>query len=420
MSTLSSQFASANAILRRVMDVRSKQGWCELLGRLKRFFFRRFSRLLLKGFARRRLKKILERYPSRVVVVFPPIVPWNLQLFQRPHHVAKELAALGYLYFFCIPPSKFDSVTLFKEMVPGCFITPYFDLLESLPGKIVHLYSTDNSNSLGWIRRRLESGDIFLYEYVDEIHEDITGGVIPPFVLEKHRYLLRREEVISIATADKLFREVGRERRRNCALITNGVDVSHFSTERKQSNIPIELMETIRRKRPVIGYFGALAKWFDYRLVLSLAERRPDYEILLIGPDYDGSAKAVSSSHLPNIKMLGAMAYRVLPEYACWFDVAMIPFVLNEITASTSPIKLFEYMALGHPVVTTDMPECRKYSSVLIGRDVDDFIDKIDMALQLRNDAQYRKSLRIDAGANSWASKAKAINALLGSRFENR
>jgi glycosyltransferase involved in cell wall biosynthesis len=71
-------------------------------------------------------------------------------------------------------------------------------------------------------------------------------------------------------------------------------------------------------------------------------------------------------------------------------------------------------MAMGKPIVTTDMPECRKYKSVLIGRNHEEFIKKIDKALSLRDDREYKKILKKEAEANSWESKAKDIAEMLG------
>ena len=93
--------------------------------------------------------------------------------------------------------------------------------------------------------------------------------------------------------------------------------------------------------------------------------------------------------------------------------MATIPFLINEITESTSPIKLFEYMALGKPIVTTDMPECRKYRSVLIGNNPDDFIDKIESALALRGNPEYAATLKQEALDNTWEVKASAIASII-------
>jgi len=401
----------------RAKEILRDQGWKTLLRKLYRALTYHAVQPLLKRLtqekAKRQLQEVLKRNPGRAPIFFPSTVPWNLHLFQRPHHLAKELAARGYLYFFCVPVSSQDHVLTFDEVAPGCYITPHEGLVDAVPKKIVHLYSTDNMQTIDWVRTHLARGDRILYEYVDEIHEDISGHRIPPHVWDKHQYLLRNEEVVCVATADKLYQEVRAVRSFNCGLVTNGVDIAHFAVKRDQHQIPSKLRDVIARGKPVIGYFGALAKWFDYELVAELAVTRPGYEIVLIGPDYDGSLRQHTLDKLPNVTMLGTVEYKLLPRYACWFDVATIPFRINGITESTSPIKLFEYMALGCPIVTTDMPECRKYRSVLIGVSGDHFIAQIDHALELGSDASYLSLLRKEAEENSWVSKAAEIESIL-------
>jgi glycosyltransferase involved in cell wall biosynthesis len=121
----------------------------------------------------------------------------------------------------------------------------------------------------------------------------------------------------------------------------------------------------IEQDKPIIGYYGALAKWFHYRLLARVAWQRSDYQFILIGPDYDGSIKTSLIQEVGNIHWLGPKTYKELPRYLKYFDVATIPFQLNEVTHSTSPLKLFEYMSAGKPVVTTAMHECEKYPVVL-------------------------------------------------------
>ena len=98
-----------------------------------------------------------------------------------------------------------------------------------------------------------------------------------------------------------------------------------------------------------------------------------------------------------------------MQNYASRIDVLTIPFLINDITKATSPVKLFEYMALNKPIVTTDMDECRKYESVLIGHDHDEFLAQLDRALELRSDPQYLELLDREALANTWKEKAKCI-----------
>jgi teichuronic acid biosynthesis glycosyltransferase TuaH len=366
-------------------------------------------------------ERIVAQYPDRPIVVFRPVVDWDLPLFQRPHHIARELARQGFLYFFCSPNLGRDAVFGFREIEPGLVLTNQYSLLlQHGSKKTWHVYSTDTTCDVPFRETRLARGDSLLYEYIDELHADISG-VIPPEAHLRHRTFLEDERIALVTSADKLAADARKVRRRNHVLVTNGVDVEHFSLRRGECPVPAELGAIVGRGKPIVGYFGALAKWFDYELVMELALARPDLEVLLIGWNYDGSKERFDWTSIPNVSILGPIQYEELPRYACWFDVCMIPFLLNEITESTSPIKLFEYMAMRRPIVTTDMPECRKYQSTLVARDRVHFIERIGEALGKREDARYLATLEHEARRNSWAGKACEIGALLrmGSEYSS-
>ena len=355
---------------------------------------------------RQQLARILEQHQGKPIIVFRPLLDWNLPLYQRPQHMAKCLAELGFLYFFCTV-NNFDSVEGFNEVADGCYVTNQFELVDRLPRrKVIHVYAADPKCTWEYLRGHVGDGDIVLYEYIDEIHSDISGREVPRELLERHRNALECDDVICITSADKLHRDASRHRTTNVRLITNGVELDHFAIRRDLTRVPMEIRDVVAKGKPIVGYFGALAKWFDYELILKLARARPNYEVVLIGWNYDQSLGSYKLEDCPNITVLGPIDYKRLPQYACWFDVSTIPFRINEVTESTSPIKLFEYMALGHPIVTTDLPECRKYQSVLIGRDPQHFIARIDEALSLRDDSRYRARLHQDATDNTWRSKA--------------
>jgi hypothetical protein len=92
-----------------------------------------------------------------------------------------------------------------------------------------------------------------------------------------------------VATAKRLHDEVLAVRP-DALLNPNGVDYLHFGHAReKNMRVPEDLRPVVEKRQPVIGYYGALAKWFDYDLLKTVAAARPEYQFVLIGPDYDGS-----------------------------------------------------------------------------------------------------------------------------------
>ncbi|MDI9393966.1 MAG: methyltransferase domain-containing protein [Euryarchaeota archaeon] len=356
---------------------------------------------------------ILEEHKGKIkgIIIYPPTVDWNIPLFQRPQQLALQLSREGYLFFFSSGSKEYDHVEGFQKIEDRCYITNCYDLLiKELPEFILLFSSTNMAITLNGIQS-LMSKAFIIYEYIDEISEDISGTSIEN-IIRRHQYLIKSADVV-IATADKLFDDVTKIRQNDVYLNPNGVDYEHFHITRNPENIPSDLRPIIKKGNPIIGYYGALATWFDYKLIIELAEKRPNYEIVLVGWDYDRSMKDHRLDHYDNIHYLGVKKYPVLPEYAIWFDVSIIPFVLNEVTESTSPIKIFEYMALGTPIVTTDMRECRKYSSVLIGKDYEDFIKKIDEGLKLKKDKPYLALLDKEAKENTWKNRAQQIDEII-------
>jgi len=279
--------------------------------------------------------------------------------------------------------------------------------------KVFIINSTDNYTTYDFVASELAKGNLILYEYLDEIHDQISGLGVPESTYVRHAAILQDERCMVVATADKLYRDVQAHRNRNFSLVTNGVEFAHFSRKFSEHEMPAVLRPLVSGGRKVIGYFGALASWFDYELVVKVVRERPDYEVVLIGFDFDGSSLPYHLDKEPRIHVIGPINYRDLPRYACWFDVATIPFRINDITESTSPIKLFEYMAMGKPIVTTDMPECRKYKSVLVAKSHEGFIKALDSALLKSDDPEYLAQLKQEALENTWEAKAGVIANLI-------
>jgi glycosyltransferase involved in cell wall biosynthesis len=114
-------------------------------------------------------------------------------------------------------------------------------------------------------------------------------------------------------------------------------------------------------------------------------------------------------SRLANVRWLGQKRYEELPAYLYYFAVATIPFLINDVTKATSPVKLFEYMAGGKPIVTTDMPECREYPCVIVARNATEYVDVLDEAVHRGQWESYRQSLDREAQSNTWEARARQI-----------
>ena len=422
---------SVGRIARRTTEVLKEDGLIEVIKRVLRYIKRRIKDKLDNNALTYRknyeeanaiFHKILKKEKFKAVVVFDSRVGWNIPLFQRSQHMANELTDDGYLYFYRTSEQFDPHVKTVEKLKDRLYLVnmanfalqnAMFDLLKEYKGhKFLSLYSTDVYLDEQYIKEKYtDNGFKIIYEYIDELSDEISGH-LPDFVYDRHKNIIEDKSNIAVGSADKLIEEIEEIRgKENVAMITNGVQYDHW--QYRSNEVPEKLKDIVSKGNPIIGYFGALAKWFDYELLKKVAKERPNYEIVLIGFLYDNSFKDSKIDELENVHYLGIVDYKELNQYSQYFTISTIPFLLNDITESTSPVKLFEYMAMGHPIVTTDMRECRKYKSVLIGKSHEDFIEKLDFALTLDKKDEYYNYLKEEALANTWREKAAILDRLI-------
>lgn len=347
------------------------------------------------------LDSLLEQYTKTVeeIIVFLPGVEWDLPLFQRPQQMASAFARLGCLVLYCEPNYSKSAAGIHQveERLYRCQVPlGILDRVEN-PVAIVFTY---NRSFISYLRQPR-----VVYEYIDDLE-------VFPYdqqELKRNHADLCRSATVVAATAERLLEEV-QQVRPDAILCPNGVDYHHFEPARDpDSSPPSDLVSILAHGKPVIGYYGALARWFDYELMVQVASQRPDLSFLLIGPDYDGTLPNSGLLDHPNVTWLGVRPYTDLPNYLACFDVATIPFKMNDITHATSPLKLFEYMAGRKPVVVTAMHESGRLEGVLTASTADEFSAQIDRALELQNNPDYIAMVDEVARENTWDVRAEQI-----------
>lgn len=416
-----------NENLKRILRPIVRPFW----GHLRPYYSRIVNRKLYKESKplaeafEKELREAMKSGSFEGIIIFEAFFGFQMKMFQRPQHIALNLADQKMLYFYKASPFVDPDVQTYRKLKDGFYIvnTDLFWIQEvilrvaeesGLP-KFAHVYSTSYMEYDKFLKNYYQKGFKILYEFVDDFSDKIAGYKIPKEVYLSHDRMLKdTEHVYVAATANKLFEEVKKIRgTKNAILATNGVQYEHFAMPPENVKLTPEMEKVLETGKPIIGYFGALAEWFDYELIKRLGNEHPELEIVLIGVDYDKSIEKSGMDRIENIHFLGPMNYTDLPAYARHFSVCMIPFVLNDITESTSPVKLFEYMAMGHPIVTTNLPECRKYESTLISKTHEEFLLNIEKALTLRNDEAYKKTLEKEGKENTWDQKAHKIKELI-------
>jgi glycosyltransferase involved in cell wall biosynthesis len=195
--------------------------------------------------------------------------------------------------------------------------------------------------------------------------------------------------------------------------VPNGVHYSDFAGE-AAARLPDdpEIARVVeyegQQRKPIVGYYGVLGKWFDNDLLDSVARLRPDWNFVLIGKKTLGHVGDTISA-ASNVFWIDTRNYYSLAGYLRIFDVTMIPFRINNITLSSSQLKLYEYFAAGKPVISTPIPECESFSEVHIVRNAVEFSRALDIAREESWDPAFRNHLRAIARKNSWSERVRTV-----------
>ncbi len=381
-----------------------------------------FKVLFHKSKYRQIIRDILKENKYDRIILWRSSFGYNVPLFQRPQHIANNLSKNKCLVFYEVTTMT-DKIKTIKKHQDNLYLINFNNialnkiLMEELAKitkpKYIQLYCTDWKLSIENIENYLKNGYKFIYEYIDDLSPELSGTKeIPKNITDKYEYVMNHDEIYVIVSAKALEEDVIKRRgKKNLAFSSNGVDYNFFKSYDNGYEYEPEFKNILEQNKPIIMYYGALAKWFDYDIIKKIAKTNK-YSIVLFGIKYDGSYDE-NINNEKNIYFMGPRDYKILKNYAKHADVLTIPFLINNITKATSPVKIFEYMALHKPIVTTDLNECRQYKSVLIGHNHNEFIKKIEETLKLKKDKKYIETLDKEAKENDWSKKAQVIIDLI-------
>lgn len=253
---------------------------------------------------------------------------------------------------------------------------------------------------------------LVLYQCVDEYSQfsDTSQQMI-----ERIEERLLRKSAIVVVSADRLY-ESKRRINPNTFLVRHGVDVEHFSRACLPSLPPPADIADL--PHPIIGFHGLIASWIDLDLIEKIARAHPEWSVVLLGKmqKHDGTRDLDKS--LGNIHWLGRKPYADLPAYCKGFDIAIIPFVVNELTVNANPLKMREYLAAGLPVVSTDLPEAQALGNMVsIARDHDDFIGRLE-AIVAGGQCGPQSWRAQQMGSESWAARVEELSELVSRHLD--
>ncbi len=400
-----------------------------------------------------------EEPPHGYDVICLPVIPWKSR-FQRPKQMMAQLALQGHRVFYA--SLRFHGGDDARQSPLGKGIWEI-----ALPGpRGANIYQqlladadaaamAEAMNRLR-VERRITSAVVVVqlpfWNALAERLRERFGWPIVYDCMDEHagfstncESMLRAEDR-TIAEADlvvvtsNVLEQKVRAKARRVALIRNACDYEHFCAPRApreeiraprapreapanyphaEREAPANIPHAEREEydAPTVGFYGAIAEWFDSDLVADLAELRPGWRFELIGDTFTGDVARLE--RLPNVALLGEKPYADLPRLTARWDCFVIPFRRIPLTEATNPVKAYEMLATGKPVVAVDLPELRPMASeglVALADDARGFAVAIERALR-ENDSEKQERRRAFAARNTWRDRCDALDAAVRGLF---
>ena len=257
---------------------------------------------------------------------------------------------------------------------------------------------------------------VVIYDCMDELSK---FRFAPEKLLDLEQELIGRADLVFTGGAS--LYEAKKDRHSNVHCFPSSVDRDHFAKARRELPQPADQAEL---KHPRLGFYGVIDERFDIDMLREMADMRPDWSFVMVGP-----VVKIGEDELPraaNIHYVGGKTYEQLPVYLSGWDVALMPFAMNESTQFISPTKTPEYLAGGKPVVSTPIRDVVRHygqlEGVQIASTAEEFVAACDKALDLSHhrESGWLAEADLMLSATSWhttqARMAGLIADLLGVR----
>ncbi len=353
-------------------------------------------------------------------------VAWATR-YQRPHHLMRRMADDGHRVFYIVASRVPEGGAPFdvRQMEDGIYeVSLAVDRMQNMYGEAM---SVGNVKAMGvalealidaydvkvaisivhltyWVPLVFELREAHGYRVVyDCMDEWADFPNIGQPLLDAEQALVEGADLVTVTAA--LLEAKFRNRARRCLLVRNGVDFAFFA----ERCIPNPLADGL--KHPIIGYYGALAEWVDFGLIAAVARAHPEWTFVLVGDVFVKDLAGLDT--LPNVKLTGRRPYEEMPQYLYHFDVCLVPFVLSDVTHAVDPVKFYEYLSVGKPVVTVPLEELaiyRDYAYFAEGPEA--FGEAISRALVENDAAAWQRRMAL-ARDNDWDARHAATAAAI-------
>jgi UDP-galactopyranose mutase len=354
---------------------------------------------------------------------------WNF-VFQRPQHLMSRFAREMNVIYWEEPVEIGPRETAYLQVreAPDSanvrVIVPHMpqgmpaDAREAALSRLLDAHlATVTGTLIGWYYTPMMlpfskhvTPDVTVYDAMDELSK---FKFAPTHLLDLEQELIDRADIVF--TGGSSLYEAKKDRHHSVHCFPSSVDRAHFCKARSRQFEPGDQEDL---PRPRLGFYGVIDERFDTALLDQVARIRPDWSFVMVGPVVKISEDELPKRH--NIHYLGAKTYAELPAYLSGWDVALMPFAMNESTQFISPTKTPEYLAGGKPVVSTPIKDVVRHYGQLEGVKIastqEEFVAACEAALELSHNPESGWLAEADLllSATSWDTTQARMAGLLG------
>ncbi|HEX5418139.1 MAG TPA: glycosyltransferase [Chloroflexota bacterium] len=278
------------------------------------------------------------------------------------------------------------------------------------PGEITIVWASHALHAS--LARRISRRDLLIYDWMDDWEQfELLPTETAAELRVMNDWLVRQADLV-FAVSENLYRRA-HCLNANALLVPNGTHDQHFRTSARASQPDLE-----RIRPPRLGYTGRIGDRVDFDLLEQVARTKPEWSIVLVGPIWENAREQCRRLQaLPNLHFLGPRPYQDLPGIISELDVCLIPHTIDPLTASMDPIKLYDYLATGKPVVTTRVAGVERFlDAIYVADSSQQFVSRVTTAL-LENDGSAIERRRAYARQNSWEARAAVIRSAIEARL---
>jgi GT2 family glycosyltransferase len=367
-------------------------------------------------------------WPHDYDVICLPVILWNSR-FQRPQQLMQQMADRAHRVFYAsggfhsggeaettaIRPNVFETTlpgrpgtNVYQELPTDAEVEQMAVGIEALRKRYRIAAAVVVVELPFWTalaeRLRERFGWPIVYDCMDD-HSGFSTNCATMLAAEDRTVA---EADLVVVTAQLLHDKVAGKARR-AEIIRNACDYEHFA------NCPNAAMPS--PAPTTVGFYGAIAEWFDVEMAADLAESRPDWRFELIGSTFTADISRLE--RLPNVRFLGEKPYAELPRLIAGWDCFIIPFKRIPLTEATNPVKAYEMLATGKPVVAVNLPELRPMAAeglLALADTAPEFAAAIERVIAADSEIE-RARRRAFAARNTWSQRCDAFDAAARSLF---